>query len=266
MNHKFTPDGKKVVIIGALNSKETIVQEIFVTDGTEFPAGEHFIVKTLLEAPAETYQAKQIKKEEEKLTQLKSESEKLRKEISNFRFASAAAASKIKWIQGIKDSELERVFEHIKSVICGEYTHILFDDYGDLRIEEWDAEQFNRSERSGENRRFDGIRLVSLFGVWNNRLELDWRVNTYSDGSGSNKSFTPCKSFNEAVEKAKEIIYSKDYLSDNNYGFCLKYEVEIDEVKNQARIAGKTEAIKKNISEKRKQLVELEAKLNNMVG
>ena len=55
MGYKFTADGKKVVVVGALNAKETIVQEIFVTDGTEFPAGEHFVVKTLLDAPAETY-------------------------------------------------------------------------------------------------------------------------------------------------------------------------------------------------------------------
>jgi len=38
MSHKFTTDGKKVVVIGALNTKETIVQEVFVIDGTEFPA------------------------------------------------------------------------------------------------------------------------------------------------------------------------------------------------------------------------------------
>lgn len=264
MNHKFTPDGKKVVIIGALNSKETIVQEIFVTDGTEFPAGEHFIVKTLLDTPAKTYQTRQIEKEEEQLKKLKDESEKLRKEISNFRFSSAAAASKIKWIQGIKEPELDRIFEHIKSVICGEYTHILFDDYGDLNIEEWDAERFSRGEKGYGDRRFEGIRLISLFGVWNKRLELDWRVNSYSDGSGSNKSFIPCKSFDEAIKKAKKIIYSKDYLSDKNYQFCLKYNIEIDEVKNQARIAGKIDAIKKNITEKRKQLTELETNLANM--
>jgi hypothetical protein len=59
MSHKFTSDGKKVAIIGALNAKETIVLEIFVNDGTEFPAGEHFVVKTLLDVPAETYKARE---------------------------------------------------------------------------------------------------------------------------------------------------------------------------------------------------------------
>jgi hypothetical protein len=42
---KFTADGKKVVVIGSLNSQEKIVQEIFVFDGSEIPSGEHFVVK-----------------------------------------------------------------------------------------------------------------------------------------------------------------------------------------------------------------------------
>lgn len=262
MNYKFTSDGRKVVIIGALNARETIVQEIFATDGTEFPAGEHFVVKTLLDVPAETYQSKQKRQIEEDVVKLKRECEKLRAEISGFRFAAAAAATKIKWIQGIKEPEVERVFDQIKSALCSEYTHIVFNNYDGPEIAEWDAKLFSRSEGYGENKRFDGIRLVSLFGVWNERLKLDWRVHTYSDGSGSGRtSFIPCKSLQEAIKTAGEIINAKGHISDKDVEFCTKYDIAVDEVKNAARLAGKAEYIKKQIADKKEQLSELESDL-----
>lgn len=260
--HKFTSDGRKVAIIGSLNSKETIVQEIFVSDGTEFPAGEHFVVKTLLDAPAETYQSKKNRQLEDSIKQLESRRNQIQKEIDGFRVACASAAAKIKWINGIKDQEVERIVEHIKSVICGEYTHILMNDYNGPEIAEWDAELFSRTDGYGEDRRFDGVRLCSLFGMWNGRLELDWRVHSYSDGSGSGaKSFVPCKSLREAVGKAKAIIDSKDHLSDKDYAFCLKHGIDVDPMKNAARLESKAECVRKQMERHKSELAALELKL-----
>ncbi len=39
---KYTTDGKKVVVLGNLNSQEKIVQEVFVVDGSEIPSGEDY--------------------------------------------------------------------------------------------------------------------------------------------------------------------------------------------------------------------------------
>lgn len=47
METKFLSDGRKVVVVGALNNQETIVQEVFVTQqGDEIPGGERFVVKS----------------------------------------------------------------------------------------------------------------------------------------------------------------------------------------------------------------------------
>lgn len=262
MGYKYTIDGKKVVIIGSLNSKETIVQEVFVTDGTEFPAGEHFIVKTLLDVPAETYQTREAKKLEEYVKKLKADRDKLLNEISKFKLTQEAAASKIKWINGITDSEIERIFDNIKSFINGEYTHILYCEYGSITIEEWNADLFARYEKDYGHTKFDGIRLISLFGYWNKRLEMDWRVNQYRDGSGSGwHSFYPCKSYQEAILKAKEIIDTKDYLSDKDYETCIKYSIPMDEIKNTDRLKKKTDLIKRQIFEKKESLFKLENEL-----
>lgn len=261
-NYKFTSDGRKVAIVGALNAKETIVQEIFVSDGTEFPAGERFVVKTLLDAPAETYLAKHNRKEEETKEKLKRELAKIRAEISGFRIACASAASKIKWTSGITDQEVNRVFEHVRSAITGEYTHVVFNTYSQLEIKEWDAELFSKTEGYGEGKRFDGVRLVSLYGMWNGRLELDWRVHSYSDGSGSGSShFTPFKSLQVAIDFCEKTINAKNHLTDNDVKFCHEYGIAVDEVKNAARIERRKGEIMKEIARKKESLLEFERKL-----
>ena len=58
---KYTNDGKKVLIVGKLNSQETIVQEIFVSAGQEIPSGENFVVKSLHDAPAESWKEKNLR-------------------------------------------------------------------------------------------------------------------------------------------------------------------------------------------------------------
>jgi hypothetical protein len=260
MSHKFTSDGRKVAIIGALNAKETIVQEIFVTDGTEFPAGEHFVVKTLLDAPAKTYKAAEEQRILDNIKRLEGEKNRLEAEVKGFKFKAQAATAKIKWIEGITDIELQEVFDNLKAMICGEYTHVVIPDYSGIAIKEWDEKLFS-SHDDYNRERFDSLRLISLFGEWNGRLNLAWKVNTYRDGSGSSTSFFPCRSLQEAIEKAKEIIYAKEHLSDKDYEFCLKYAIHVDEVKNATRIAKKTDYIKQQIAVERERLSKLEDEL-----
>lgn len=259
MSHKFTSDGRKVAVIGALNAKETIVQEIFVIDGTEFPAGEHFVVKTLLDAPAETYKAKEERRILDSIKKLEGERDRLSAEIDGFRFKAQAAAAKIKWIDRVSDDEVGEVFDNLKAMLSSEYTHVLFPGYK-VEIKEWDHRLFSTNDDYRRNS-FESLRLISLFGEWNGRLSLSWKVNTYRDGSGSSTKIIPCRSLQEAVELAKEVIYAKDHLSDEDYEFCLKYAIAVDKDKNAKRLADKSECIKKQIADQKEQLSKLESDL-----
>ncbi len=254
INYKFTADGKKVAVIGYLNAKETIVQEIFVYDGTEFPAGEHFVVKTLLGVPAETYEHRKERELKENIKKLEKDRDILKNEISRFIANAAAASEKVKWIKGITEPEVEKVFENIKSVLCNEYTHIVFKDYHGLIIEEWNVELFSQDDRYGENRGFNGIRMVSLYGVWNKRLEMDWRVYDYRDGSGSSEKFTPCKSLQEAIDYCAGVINSQDCISDKDVDLCLKYNIPVDKEKNAKRIKMKRDLKEKEIAQTKERL------------
>jgi len=262
VNHKFTADGRKVAIIGSLNSKETIVQEIFVQDGTEFPAGEHFVVKTLLDNPAETHKAAQERKVLEDIERHKKERDILTAELADLRVKIAITTDKIKWIEGIEETEVKEVFENLKAILRGEYTHVIFPGYDDLRIEEWTEKNHTSEDIFGRPHR--KLRLISLFGERNaERLELGWKINTYRDGSGGDIRFIPCRSLQDAVKKAEEIISAKPTLSDVDYQFCLKYGITVDESKNADRIQRKRKQKEKEIlgtkERLRKQEAELEA-------
>lgn len=263
MNYKFTADGKKVVVIGALNTKETIVQEIFVCDGAELPAGEQFIVKSLLDKPAETYKVREEKRLESRIKELESECGKLRREISNFRQVSAAATAKLQWIKGIRPEEVEDAVNRIEAFLSGEITHILFTDY-ELEIIEVGLDGFSQYDNHYGDRRFEGIRLVSLFGNYNKRLPMDWKLNDYRDGSGNNKTFIPCKSMAEAISAAKEIIYAKEHLTKIDFDFCVKHGIPVDEVKNTARIEKEKESLQVNIDKYKKTIIEWEEAMGKL--
>ena len=260
MNYKFTADGKKVAVVGALNAKETIVQEIFTADGTEFPAGEHFVVKTLLDVPAETYKAKEERSILERIKKLEVERDRVSKEISDFRYRASAAVAKVKWIEKISEPEVKEVFDNIKAMLCGEYTHVVIPGYHGVEIEKWDERLFTSHEGRYDSS-FESMRMVSLYGDWNGRLTLGWKVNTYRDGSGSSTSFYPCRSLQEAKNKVQEIIHAKEYLSDSDHQSCIKHGIPVDEAKNAARIAGKAEYIKKQIADSMERTAKLEADL-----
>lgn len=244
MNCKFTSDGKKVVVVGALNAKETIVQEIFVKDGTEFPAGEHFVVKTLLDAPAPTYKANEEQRLLKEIEQLKKSRDNLQSEIKKLNFDRAAAADRLKWVKGITEDEVAEVFDNLHAIIAGEYTHIFYPS--NMRIEEWTDSTFVQTDSYSRDR-YESIRLISLFGEWRGRLDMTWKVNTYRDGGGSNETFIPCRSLQEALDHAKEHIDKKEHLNDATYEFCLKYNIPIDPEKNAKRIADKKEYIQRQI-------------------
>lgn len=262
MNYKFTSDGRKVAIVGALNAKETIVQEIFVTDGTEFPAGEHFVVKTLLDVPAETYKTIEEARLTASIEQLKKRQEILINEVDQFSQVSKAAFdAKIKWIKGICPEEVDAVMDNVKSMICGEYTHILWQNYSSLEITEWGPDTFV----SVDHRHFDGIKMISLFGEWNGRLELGWRMNSYRDGSGGGwYKFVPCRSMDDAITAASNIVNAKAYLSDDDFKFCLKHGIAVDAIKNADRIKKKREYKEKEILATKERLLAQEADLEEI--
>lgn len=244
MNYKYTQDGKKVVVIGALNSQESIVQEVYVVDGSDIPAGEHFVTKTLLDAPAVTWKVAEEKRLNANIEKLKAEETALSDNLRRFKeYSKAAMNAKLEWIKNIKEPEVANVMNAVKAIICGEYTHVLTEDYYDgIVIHEWTPELFTTTDyrHYDKIKKFESVRLISLFGYWNDRKPMTWRVSEYSDGSGRDTTFTPCVSLDDALNKASAIINAKDTLSDTHYEFLIKHGLPVDPVKNAERVNRKT--------------------------
>ena len=83
-------------------------------------------------------------------------------------------------------AQLKRLDEFItKGVAC----YVIDNSYGDIQILNFGD---THSEYSGR----DSFRLLSLFG--NSKGQLDWKLNTYADASGSYTECIPCASREDA--------------------------------------------------------------------
>lgn len=199
--YKYTNDGKKVVVIGSLNSKETIVQEIFISDGSEVPSGEHFVVKSLHDAPAISWQEKTLKdlkkRFESERESLLNKTDSLQKEVrhqnKNLRLL---VQKNRKYAKLIGDD----CFETLIKFICGEITHVVEAGWSDYKIKLFgDVVSTDKYDYYDDN-----LKMVTLFG--RSDYGFDWKINRYSDGSGSNRTIIPCSSYKEALNVLECLI------------------------------------------------------------
>ncbi len=100
-----------------------------------------------------------------------------------------------------------RALERLEAFMAGRFTHVVRGRKLDRRaqVEHIDVVPFEESCQSnswgGEGK---GIALMCLFGQSDGNLA--WQINEYKDGSGSWSVIIPCLSFDEAKQKAGELI------------------------------------------------------------
>lgn len=235
-NIKYTTDGKKVAIVGKLNSEETIVQEIYVReDGSELPQGENFVVKSLLDEPAETWHEKKIKK-------LKAEYQAAdKKHRYTFRELRTKREQAFKHIRELTQATHQQAnMIEQKRVICetftkflrGDITHIVQLGWSNYEITTLDEFLIARSDYAGGG----GLKLVTLYGKSNGKFE--WGATEYKDGSGSSKTFIPCNSLEEAVDAIESAVRDNcvkgnitQYMIDAQKRYGLDYPLPEHKVK-----------------------------------
>jgi len=199
-NIKYTNDGRKVKVIGQLNSKQIIVREIFIDGDTEIPTGEDFIVTSLLDKPLMTWKEKQLTEIEESYDKRKSEytikTRTLKNEYSNLL---TKLGEKNKFIRNyIKSENTMKVFNFVNDILTGKIKYMVNDWFYKIKILEYD--EFIAS--------YGGIKLLTLLGSDNGNLEI--KINQYSDGSGGNDTYHFFKTKEEAFNYIKNRIESID--------------------------------------------------------
>ena len=213
VKYKYLRDGRKVVVIGALNNAETIVQEVFVIpNGDEFPAGENFVAQGLLDKPAETWADRRIAEKTAALEKIETSIDRALKKLREVEGRSHRTNLYDRVLSIYKDKTPEDI-KTLLAFMSGEITHVVFEKWGAPRI----VELLDALAATDENR-VNGLKLVSLFGVRSERpmrrddtqLSLEWRICKYSDGSGCSTTIHPCRGLDEAVEIVDKILAEMD--------------------------------------------------------
>lgn len=219
---KYTTDGRKVVIIGDLNQTDKIVQEIFVTeDGTEMPSGERFVAKSLLDAPAKSWKQRELEQLEQRFERERKEWET---KISNLkeekRVAYDALKSRVKWLRNVAKEPHQQVLKdaisRIADILSAENKWVVVENYSRYILEPFNDEGINRLdsiEMGFMHREYASMRLLSLYGDCSGNLEF--RINTYSDGSGSD---TPVMFFRDKGQALNFIQNKIDAISEYSSG------------------------------------------------
>lgn len=237
---KFTADGKKVVVIGSLNSQEKIVQEIFIVDGSEIPSGEHFVAKSLHDAPAVSWKESELKKLELRCEKERGEFQaeinrnyKLYKEKTNeFRKKYSYIAS------ALKNAD-EKSFETLCDFICGDIKYIVTGDYEILSFE-----KFNQMYE-------DQLRLFSLFGKDDGTFT--YAVGQYYDFSGSHRNFYPFNNYQDAFERLKSMLI-ESRVNSTIVKKAAEYKIVLDKEKVAEYVKVLSESINRNIDSSTKSI------------
>lgn len=202
MDAKYTKDGKKVVVLSKLNSEESIVQEIYVNEsGQEFPAGENFVVKTLLDEPSETYQDRRSRTLKTTIQQLERDIEDLGRKRKLLKRKSEAGQMINRLTARYKDVDISQ-FQTLVDFMTGCITHVVVKEFSRFRVVPLDdALEIPDADY------FYGLKLLTLFGVSatcdrcdnESPTNLQWRLSQYSD-SGATQEVIPFTSYERACE------------------------------------------------------------------
>lgn len=203
METKFLSDGRKVVVVGALNNVETIVQEIFVSpSGDEVPSGERFVVKSLHDSPVETYLSKEKARQEQALEKAKLTLESVNREISDTRNKLSFWRDMIKQVKAFSENINEKDLSFFADVMTGKVKYAVKNDYRIPSIQNF-SDYMSVIDSDYGNKKYEGIRMMSVLG--NSNGEIAMRVNRYGDGSGDYEDVN----FFHVYEEAKAFVKSR---------------------------------------------------------
>jgi uncharacterized small protein (DUF1192 family) len=214
MDEKFLVDGRAVSLIAQLPDGRYLVDHIYEYEEDEYCTPDTpFIVEQVFDKPP-------VAKLNTEIAELQAEIERLeekRQDLSDA-IANAIRSNDVAMKKYCKFAELKE----LNDFIDGKITHYLITDGYRPEIVEF---RDTKSEYTSSDKK-----LLTLFG--SSKGELRWKLNQYSDGSGSNRVVIPCTSLEDALEKAQQYIdgYTTDeqkYASMGMVEFAKQYGLRI---------------------------------------
>lgn len=263
-NIRFDSDNHKYLIVDQINDEEVLVKEAYLQDNIETYSEEKYVkkVKYLYTEERETYYMKRSREREkyynDLVSQYKTEEKNLRKEYAK---ALGVLKDKIAFLENI-DFE-SAPFDRLKSFLLGEYKYLVILNY-DPRIEEFD-DIIAQGELYyyGNNYRYEGMKLITLYG--GKDCGLSWQLNRWSDGSGSNTEIVPCKTMAAAKDVLTEHLNKEKELGKKQIEIINKYNLPVDSALIKSYEAKIIEVAKNRVVSATKSLKEAEDDLVKLI-
>lgn len=222
---KYTNDGKKVSVVGKLNSTEWIVQEIFIQNDVEIPSGENFVVSSLHDSPSISWKEKEIKNIEKEYEQTKLNYKNKTKTLNNeYKHICNAVRSKIDYMRKLNDKFSVSSFSRLIDFLAGKIKYVLKYDYYGPELLGFNTAITN-FEGSWDYKRPDGIKLISLYGYDDGTME--YKLHEYRDSSGNSHKVTFHKKYEDAIYELNNYYVSLDKYSETQIKRMEKYKIPI---------------------------------------
>ena len=248
--YKYTKDNRKVKVLKALGDGESLVQEVLVKEGKEFPGGEKFVIKELLDAPVETWKEKNLRElntqyeESKRLWLIKNKN--LNKE---WRTLTETLQNKINSYRGILKNLSAHQLENLDKFLSGKFKYVIcLNEYGRVPL----FREFNSYFKDRD------VNLLNFFG--STKGDCCWRINTYKDNSGNWEylHFFETKKEAKAFQKTKLL---ECRINDSVIDLAKKLEVELNPTLLKNYHASKKESLSSTIKIQEKRLLDLKKQL-----
>jgi len=267
MDCKYLSDGRKVVVVGALNNQETIVQEIFVAkNGDEIPGGERFVVKSLHDQPVKSYKEKAAEKAEQQEAECRAKIERLNIEERALRMQIAARKDIFKSSTRLASILNEQELDRLAMFMSGDIEYVVINSYA-IRNPVKFIDIIQDIDRLGYSVRYEGLKLISMLG--SSEGDISYRINQYRDGSGGWDEIVPFSSHEQAVKYLAKRACEKimqDRLSPDEYKTCLALGIVFDRTHADKYLEKQSEAAKKRLEDLEKQSRKIRVEMEALRG
>lgn len=208
METKFLRDGRKVAVICNINAKEFVVQEVFVNeDGVEKLSGDQFVAQNLRDEKLISYHEQQAINAEKRLSDARCEEAKIHLALKKLKLQKEGQAkvvkSNLKMIENLKSFDLDPLAD----IITGNIKWICYTGTNQWVVPKLFAEGICQNSLSYSSRKFEGLKLMTVFGKGDG--DLGYRLNAWSDGSGGNNDVVFFKTDEEMHKFLKKTMYEK---------------------------------------------------------
>jgi len=227
--YRFLSDGRKVEIIERLNTKEIIVQEVYIDEhGKEITSGPKFVATNLYETKPLTWNEKRLKNVEEALQKEIKKLEDIKEECKNIKNELQARRAILKNVDLFVKHLPKAQFDTFIAFLSGTVEYIVTYQYKITKpikfidgLIRW--ETFNGKE-------YDNIKLMSVLGKSNG--EIAYGLHQYYDSSGLYEQVHPFTCYEDAVAFIKTLAQNKieqNKLSTEEYNTCMELGIQFDQ-------------------------------------